>query len=80
MFLLFGIFATGIISVPPYKVAFIKKKMSMKEWNNFFIDAGIPKNVAAQYASVFHSNRMTFDMLMDLNKVCTGCPYAKCEN
>ena len=43
--------------------------MSTREWNNFFIDAGIPKNVAAQYAAVFNTNRMSFEMLMDLNKV-----------
>ena len=43
--------------------------MSTREWNNFFIDAGIAKNVAAQYAAVFNTNRMSFEMLMDLNKV-----------
>jgi len=32
------------------------------------MDAGIPKTDAAQYAAVFNSNRMTFEMLMDLNK------------
>ena len=43
--------------------------MSTKEWSKFFMDAGIPKTDAAQYAAVFNSNRMTFEMLMDLNKV-----------
>ena len=33
------------------------------------MDAGIPKTDAAQYAAVFNGNRMTFEMLMDLNKV-----------
>jgi len=42
--------------------------MSTREWSKFFMDAGIPKTDAAQYAAVFNSNRMTFEMLMDLNK------------
>lgn len=44
---------------------------STKEWNNFFLDAGIPKTVAARYAVTFSDNRMSFEMLMDLNKVST---------
>ena len=42
---------------------------SKSEWNEFFLDAKIPKDVAARYAVNFYKNRMSFDMLADLNKV-----------
>ena len=42
---------------------------SKSEWNNFFMDAKIPKDVAARYAVNFYKNRMSFEMLADLNKV-----------
>ena len=42
---------------------------SKSEWNNFFLDAKIPKDVAARYAVNFYKNRMSFEMLADLNKV-----------
>ena len=42
---------------------------SKSEWNDFFLDAKIPKDVAARYAVNFYKNRMSFDMLSDLNKV-----------
>ena len=42
---------------------------SKTEWNEFFLDAKIPKDVAARYAVNFYKNRMSFDMLSDLNKV-----------
>jgi len=41
---------------------------SKSEWNNFFLDAKIPKDVAARYAVNFYKNRMSFEMLADLNK------------
>jgi len=41
---------------------------SKAEWNSFFLDAKIPKDVAARYAVNFYNNRMSFDMLADLNK------------
>ena len=42
---------------------------SKSEWNEFFLDAKIPKDIAARYAVNFYKNRMSFDMLADLNKV-----------
>ena len=42
---------------------------SKNEWNSFFLDAKIPKDVAAKYAVNFYRNRMSFEMLPDLNKV-----------
>jgi len=41
---------------------------SKNEWNDFFLDAKIPKDVAARYAVNFYKNRMSFEMLADLNK------------
>ena len=38
------------------------------EWNEFFLDAKIPKDVAPLYAETFCKNRMSFDMLADLTK------------
>jgi hypothetical protein len=43
--------------------------VSTSEWNRFFVGAGIPRSIAAQYAVTFNENRINFDMLMDLNKV-----------
>ena len=42
---------------------------SKSEWNEFFLDAKIPKDIAVRYAVNFYKNRMSFDMLADLNKV-----------
>ena len=42
---------------------------STSKWNRFFLDAKIPKDIAAKYAIRFQENRISFDMLMDLNKV-----------
>ena len=41
---------------------------SKSEWNEFFLDAKIPKDVAPLYAENFCKNRMSFDMLADLTK------------
>ena len=41
---------------------------SKSEWNDFFLDAKIPKDVAPLYAENFCKNRMSFDMLPDLTK------------
>ena len=41
---------------------------SKSEWNEFFLDAKIPKDIAARYAVNFYKNRMSFDMLADLTK------------
>jgi len=41
---------------------------SKSEWNEFFLDAKIPKDVAPLYAENFYKNRMSFDMLADLTK------------
>ena len=43
--------------------------VSTREWTNFFQEAQIPRSAAAQYAMTFAENRITMDMLMDLNKV-----------
>ena len=41
---------------------------SQSEWNNFFLEAKIPEDVAPLYAKNFYKNRMSFDMLADLTK------------
>ena len=41
---------------------------SKNVWNEFFLDAKIPKDVAPLYAENFCKNRMSFDMLPDLTK------------
>ena len=41
---------------------------SQSEWNNFFLEAKIPEDVAPLYAKNFCKNRMSFDMLADLTK------------
>ena len=40
-----------------------------KEWICFFQEARIPRTAAAQYAMTFVENRISMDMLLDLNKV-----------
>ena len=42
--------------------------MASKEWLAFFQDAKIPQPAAKQYAKSFTENRITMEMLMDLNK------------
>ena len=39
-----------------------------EQWLGFFIGAGIPNRVAADYAVTFSDNRMRPDMLPDLSK------------
>lgn len=41
---------------------------STREWITFFQEARIPRSAAAQYAMTFTENRISMDMLMDLNK------------
>ncbi|KFM74339.1 hypothetical protein X975_02271, partial [Stegodyphus mimosarum] len=38
------------------------------QWIAFFTKAGLPPNVAANYALIFSDNRIQLDMLMDLSK------------
>jgi len=42
--------------------------MSRDKWVDFFTGARIPLGAAKQYAKAFHDNRISTDMLMDLNK------------
>lgn len=41
---------------------------SMSSWMRFFTEAGIPENVAANYAITFADHRIAMSMLLDLNK------------
>ena len=50
---------------------------STSEWNQFFLDAKIPRDIAAEYAIRFRENRISFDMLMDLNKVKIDLHFLK---
>ena len=43
--------------------------MSRDKWIEFFTEARIPLGAAKQYAKAFDDNRISTDMLMDLNKV-----------
>ncbi|CAL2047839.1 hypothetical protein CAEBREN_11961 [Caenorhabditis brenneri] len=40
----------------------------MEAWTQFFIRAGIPKEIAQKYAKSFHNNRITKEMLPDIDK------------
>ncbi|KAH9527502.1 hypothetical protein DERF_001512 [Dermatophagoides farinae] len=42
--------------------------MSSHRWKRFFIEAGLPSDVADNYAIIFTENRIRFDMLDELNK------------
>ena len=42
---------------------------STQEWNKFFLEAKVPKDAAARYAVTFNRNRISFDMMLDLDKV-----------
>lgn len=44
------------------------KKMSSHSWKKFFNDAGLPPEIADNYAIVFIENRIRFDMLNELDK------------
>jgi len=41
---------------------------SVEEWLHFLSESGIPKAASETYAVNFAENRMSMDMLMDLNK------------
>lgn len=41
---------------------------SYEVWNNFFLSAGIPSNVANDYAVTFSQHRIRIDMLKDITK------------
>ncbi|KIH46010.1 hypothetical protein ANCDUO_23941, partial [Ancylostoma duodenale] len=41
---------------------------SMWDWQSFFIKIGIPAGVSSRYAEVFRQNRVSKDMLSDLDK------------
>uniref|UniRef100_A0A8R1I0R5 SAM domain-containing protein n=1 Tax=Caenorhabditis japonica TaxID=281687 RepID=A0A8R1I0R5_CAEJA len=40
----------------------------MDAWKQFFVRAGIPNEIAQRYAKSFHTNRITKEMLPDLDK------------
>lgn len=40
----------------------------MDAWTQFFVRAGIPKDIAQKYAKSFHNNRITKEMLPELDK------------
>ncbi|GFT37531.1 uncharacterized protein C19orf47 [Nephila pilipes] len=44
------------------------KTMDTSQWIQFFRKAGLPPNVAANYALIFFDNRIQVDMLLDLSK------------
>ena len=46
-------------------------EVTTREWISFFQEARIPRTAAAQYAMTFVENRITMDMLLDLNKAST---------
>ena len=39
-----------------------------RQWMKFFLDAGVSKESAAEYAVNFESNKMDLDMVEDLDK------------
>ena len=41
-----------------------------RQWMKFVLDAGVPKESAAEYAVNFEANRMELDMLGELDKDC----------
>ena len=55
------------------KILKYKMEVTTREWISFFQEARIPRTAAAQYAMTFVENRITMDMLLDLNKVSTIC-------
>ncbi|XP_055943630.1 uncharacterized protein C19orf47 homolog [Argiope bruennichi] len=46
----------------------MSKTMDTSQWIQFFRKAGLPSNVAANYAIIFFDNRIQVDMLLDLSK------------
>ncbi|GIY54262.1 uncharacterized protein C19orf47 homolog [Caerostris darwini] len=46
----------------------MSKTMDTSQWIQFFRKAGLPPNVAANYALIFFDNRIQVDMLLDLSK------------
>ena len=57
-----------IISILKHPRTGFFKMTSASEWNDFFLGAKIPKDVASLYAKKFFGNRMSFGMLADLTK------------
>ena len=42
---------------------------SQRKWTRFFLKAGIPKNNATVYATVFNVNQLRLDILPQINQV-----------
>ena len=42
---------------------------SQRKWTKFFLRAGIPKNNATVYATVFNANQLSLDILPQINQV-----------
>ncbi|VDO38400.1 unnamed protein product [Heligmosomoides polygyrus] len=40
----------------------------MWDWHSFFVKIGIPASVSSRYAEIFRQNRVSKDMLPDLDK------------
>ena len=57
-----------IISILKHPRTGFFKMTSASEWNDFFLGAKMPKDVASLYAKKFFGNRMSFGMLADLTK------------
>ena len=51
-------------------------EVTTREWISFFQEARIPRTAAAQYAMTFVENRITMDMLLDLNKASIFFRYS----
>lgn len=45
-----------------------QQQSSFEVWNNFFLSAGIPANVAQDYAITFSQHRIRIDMLKEITK------------